>query len=97
MNSNNYLSPHPQAAFRVVDQAAIVVLADSGEVKILNEVGTRVWELADGSRRVQEIIETIVSEFDVSLDQAVQEVTQFVEELVHAKMLVVHDQPLIST
>ncbi len=36
----------------------------------LNEVGARIWELIDGTRRVEEFRDLIVSEFEVSRDEA---------------------------
>ena len=81
MDPNKYPAVHPQVASRTVDGSAIVVLADSGEVKILNAVGTRVWELVDGERTVQQIIDLIIDEFEVPNDQAQQDVVEFLQQL----------------
>ncbi len=47
----------------------------------LNPVGSRVWELIDGRRSVEEIVEAIAREFDVSREAATRDVTGFVREL----------------
>jgi hypothetical protein len=80
--------PHPQVAARIVDGAAVIVLADTGEVTLLNPVGTRVWELCDGSRTAGEIVEMITTEFEVAPEQALQDVENFLEELVQAQAVV---------
>jgi coenzyme PQQ biosynthesis protein PqqD len=74
-----------------VDGEALIVLADSGEVTVLNDVGSRIWELADGSRSVAEIVEAIVSEYDTTPEQAEADVRSFVHELVENQMLVLSE------
>jgi hypothetical protein len=88
MDWNSRPMPHPQVAARIVDGAAVIVLADTGEVTLLNPVGTRVWELCDGSRTAGEIVEMITTEFEVAPEQALQDVENFLEELVQAQAVV---------
>src|SRR5437016_3102151 len=89
-----YPVPHKQVAGRVVDGEAVLVLADSGQVQVLNEVGARVWELADGSRSLAEIVNAIVDEFDVEAGAASTDVLAFVERLVAEHIIVWRDSPL---
>lgn len=89
--THKHPAPHPQVASRIVDGEALIVLADSGEVTVLNEVGSRIWKLADGSRSVAEIIETIAAEYDTTPQQAQQDVESFVRELVENQMLVLSE------
>ena len=93
MDLSKIPSPHPQVAARTVDDAAVIVLADSGEVTVLNAVGTRVWELLDGSRSVAEIIDAIEAEYEVSAEQAQQDVTDFLQTLNEAGALEWTDAP----
>jgi hypothetical protein len=82
-----YLSLHPQVAFRVVRGEGVVVLARDGQVEVVNEVGARVLEQADGSRGLQEIVDSIVKEFEVSPDQAWEDVREFVGQMVGDSVL----------
>ena len=93
MDSTKYPTPHPQVAARVVDGSALIVLADSGEVNVLNPVGTRMWELMDGTRTVQEIADTICDEYDVTSQQSLADVEELVSQLMGANALVLQDQP----
>jgi hypothetical protein len=93
MDFTKYPVPHPQVGARVVDGEAVIILADSGQVNVLNPVGTRIWELADGARSVRQIAEAIVAEFDVTPEAASQDVTEFLQELVDAGMLTLQDGP----
>jgi len=78
---------HPHAASRVYEGEAFIVLPQSGEYKILNRVGSRVWELIDGSRTAEEMARIIAEEYDVSLEQATGDVSEFLGELKSNGML----------
>ncbi len=69
--------PHPQVAATVVDGQAVIVMADTGQVTVLNEVGTRIWELVDGSHSLNEIIQAIMAEYEVTPEAAEQDTQNF--------------------
>jgi hypothetical protein len=93
MATARYPVPHPQVAARIVDGAALIVLSDAGHVNVLNPVGTRIWELIDGTRSIEEIAQTIQGEYEVTHQQALQDVEEFVQRLVDVQALVIQDQP----
>jgi hypothetical protein len=78
---------HPRTASRQVDGEAVIVLPGEGTVRVLNAVGSRVWELADGTRSVGDLVETIHDEYDVDRDQAREDVVEFVTSMVAANLL----------
>jgi hypothetical protein len=88
---------HPQVAARIIDGEAVIVLPESGQVNVLNEVGSRIWELIDGTRSVGEITEIIVAEYDVTAEQAERDISDFIQELVDNKMLVLADEKAVVT
>ena len=47
----------------------------------LGEVGGRIWELIDGKRRLEEIRDVIVEEFEVTPEKAEADLVRFVEQL----------------
>jgi hypothetical protein len=79
---------HPRTASRLVDGEAVIILPEEGVVRMLNQVGSRIWDLADGTRPVRDIAETIYGEFDVEREQARKEVVEFVQEMVEGELLV---------
>ena len=93
MDLHKFPAPHSQVAARVVDGEAVVILADSGNVNVLNPVGTRIWELADGSRSVRQIADAIAAEYEVTPEGALQDVTEFVQKLVEVHALTLQDTP----
>jgi len=90
---NSFPVPHPQVAAQIVDDETVIVLADAGEVAVLNPVGTRVWELIDGLRTVQQIVEAITDEYEVSPLEAQEAVQAFLETLLQDKIIVLEQSP----
>lgn len=74
-------APHPATSSRIVDNEAVIIHTQGNSVHMLNEVGTRVWELADGTRTTEQIVAILVEEYDVEEAEAERTVTTFVEEL----------------
>lgn len=73
--------PAPGVVGRVVDDEAVLVLPEKGEVKVLNEVGARIWTLTDGARSVKEIAQVICEEYEVEQKLAEADTLEFLEEL----------------
>lgn len=77
-------------AARVYGSDAVVISPDEGMVRMLNPTATRIWQLVDGSRSVEEIAVALTGEFDVNLAQARQSVIRLLTEL-SEKQLVIWD------
>lgn len=92
MEVSKYPVPHDQVAARIIDEQAVVVLADSGEVNVFNPVGTRIWELIDGKHTIQQIADAIHAEYDVSAEDALSDVHEFVGKLVQANAVTLRDR-----
>jgi hypothetical protein len=86
-------TPHPQVAATVVDGQAVIVMADSGQVTVLNDVGTRIWQLSDGKRSIDEIVQAIMAEYEVTPDVAWQDAETFLTRLVEVQAIVLRDPP----
>lgn len=69
-------------AWQVVDGEMVLLDVDGRELLGLNEVGARIWELADGTRTVAEIAAVVEREFEVGIEEAAADVRSFVDEMV---------------
>ena len=72
--------------FRKIDNETIVVpikdnVGDMGSIYNLNELGAFVWEHLDGDKRLLDIKDLILKEFDVSAEKAEEDLREFVGEL----------------
>lgn len=86
--SRLYPEPHPQTAGRVIDGEAVLILSETSEFNVFNALGSRIFELADGQHSLSDIIDVILSEYAVDANEARQDVIEFVNDLVHQRVLV---------
>lgn len=68
---------HSQTASRIFGGEAVIITPRENKVRVFNPVGSRIWELSDGSRTVDEIVATLVDEFDVEPARAEQTTLDF--------------------
>jgi hypothetical protein len=72
---------HPRTASRVFNGEAVIISPAENVVRMLNPVGSRIWELCDGSHTLDQIATVLTQEFDVDEAHARQSVDVFVTEL----------------
>ncbi|MCZ7574613.1 MAG: PqqD family protein [Ardenticatenaceae bacterium] len=90
MNHSDDRKPahHPQTASRVFAGEAVIITPAENMVRLLNPVGSRIWELADGMGTPEQITLALADEFDVDLSAARRSVAAFLEELSGKELLV---------
>lgn len=76
----------PKLAERKVGAETVLVplsgnVADLNEMFTLNEVGTFIWDKLDELSSTDEIVVSVLSEFDVEEKEAEQDVKTFLDEL----------------
>ncbi len=72
--------------FRRIEDETILVpikdnVGDMGSIYNLNEVGALVWELLDGQKTLRAIRDTVVAQFEVSLQEAQADLAEFINQL----------------
>ena len=72
---------NPDIIGKLADDEAVLVMPQKGQVKVINEVGTVIWELIDGKRNIGQIVEEIISQFDVDPVSAETDTLNFISEL----------------
>ncbi len=80
------LNRNKDVAWRVIENEAILISAEDSMLHSLDEVGTRIWELADGSNTVGAIVEKIFEEYEVDRETAETDVVEFVTNLASEKL-----------
>jgi len=85
--------PQPKSDIvgRNVDNEAVLVLPQEGQVKVLNQVGARIWELLNGKRTVGEIAAILSQEYAVSQAIAENDTLEFLNDLWEKNMLETRD------
>ncbi|MDP3786636.1 MAG: PqqD family protein [Candidatus Omnitrophota bacterium] len=71
-----------KTASRIIDGEAVIVLLDKQETIVLSDVGSRIWEIMDGKRNIDEISGAIISEFDATYEETLKDITEFIEDMI---------------
>ena len=50
---------NPASSSRTIEGQAVIAISEMAQIHILNDVGTRVWNLIDGARTVSEITDLV--------------------------------------
>lgn len=72
---------------KTIDDVAVLLDLTNETYYSLNDVGSRVWELADGQRTITAIVDTLVSEYDAAPDQIREDVDNLLADLASEGLL----------
>ncbi len=77
----------PSTASRIFSGEAVIISPAENAVRMFNTIGSRIWELADGTRTIEEIAIVLTQEYTVDLPDARRSAEVFVEELIAKQLL----------
>ncbi len=87
---------HPQAAARLVDDQALIVLTRRGEVLVLNASGTWLWNLLGEACRVCDLAGQLAARFRLTETQALADVRAFVVSLLEIDAIAEVQSPVFN-
>ena len=79
----------PHIRFRRFEDEGVVINQTTAEALVINEVATRLLEIVDGSRTLEECVALLGEEFDVDAETLARDVLAFAGELVDAGLAAV--------
>jgi hypothetical protein len=82
LSTSSRLRRTPGIAWRMVEEEAILVNVRRDEVIHLDPVGSFIWSRMDGQTTLQEIGQSLVGTFEVSLETAMEDMFLFAERLI---------------
>jgi hypothetical protein len=92
-----YIARSTAIAARMLGGEMMIMSAVDSTFFTLNEVGTVIWQAADGHTPLSEIVQVrICEEFEIEPDVAQRDAEEFVNELSHHGILLVSDQPILD-
>ncbi len=71
----------PGVVSRLLDGEAVLIHPAQGKVRVLNGVGARIWELADGRHSIGAMARLLAQEYEVELSQAESDALAFCRDL----------------
>ena len=86
LDLNSVVSQSPSIVTRKTGNEYVLVpiannIADMNSVYTLNETGAFLWELIDGKKTIKDLIDAMISEYDVGKEIATEDVSSFIEEM----------------
>jgi hypothetical protein len=92
-----YIARGTKLAGRKLKQQMIIMTARDSVLSSLNELGTAIWDAADGVTPLEEIVERkVCAEYDVDRTEALKDAEEFVHDLAGDGILIVSDQPIVT-
>jgi len=73
------LKRNPDVSWRTIEGQAVLIFNREGEVQVLNEIGTFVWEHAEEA--LEDIAGNIAETYEVTFDEALADARTFVAEM----------------
>lgn len=95
--SEKYIARSRAVAARVLGGEMMIMSATDSTLFSLSEVGTVIWQAADGKTPLSSIVKNrICVEFDVAQNEAYRDAESFTEQLVSHGILRVSNEPIIE-
>ncbi len=89
----SYLVRSPFLAWRVLEGTAVIISPQERELHSMDEVGTAIWQMADGTRTLAQIAQELSAEYEAAPEEILPDVLAFAQSLVEKELAFVRDQP----
>jgi Coenzyme PQQ synthesis protein D (PqqD) len=97
MNDKRYVSRSTAIAARRLGHEMMVMSAADSTLFTLDEVATVIWEAADGTTPLEEIVtKKICTQYNITPEVALKDAEVFVEQLAEYGLLLLSDQPIAT-
>lgn len=73
-----------------LDGEKVMMDMDRGNYFMLNPIGSRIWDLINEPISVRRLVSLLREEYDVSEDECLEGVKDFLHELHHSNLLNIH-------
>jgi hypothetical protein len=82
----------PKRTEQVIAQKAsnelLLFNMDDGNYFSMNEIGSRIWELCDGTHSVSQLVATLATEYDAPAEVLEKDVVELLEGLQNGKLII---------
>ena len=90
-----YIARSREIAARELDGEMMIMSARDSTLFSLNETASAIWQAADGSTPLADIVARVVCpEFDVTPEEALKDAQDFARQLAEHGILLVSDRPI---
>lgn len=92
MNPDLILRHSPDVAWRRIDGLVAIISLEANRVRLLNRVGSFLWERCDG-RTPNALVDDTCARFEVAEDRARSDIAVFVDDLVSRGLITTVEAP----
>jgi len=82
-----YISDTQRAYYAIVNGEVVILVPNKDKTYSLGPVGTRIWELADGTHKIREIVDILCEEFVADKNMIARDVIKFITDLSKKRLL----------
>lgn len=95
MNGQQYVARSQKIAARMMGEEMMIMSAVDSTLFTLNDVATAIWNAADGSNTLEEIVfEKVCEQFEVTQETGLKDAEELVVRLAEHGILIVSDHPV---
>lgn len=87
VNLDSVVSKNEEIDDADLDGEKVMMNLDKGQYFMMNEVGSRIWELIEGNTSIVNIIETLTNEYQVDEETCENTVMEFLGRLKDAELI----------
>lgn len=80
MDDNKFIKRNSNLSTKRIEKELIVLGGDTTKVYTLNDLARYIWELADGTKTIGDIVHQIASEYSHSFEEVKKDTLLFLEE-----------------
>lgn len=84
---NNIISRNPEIDATDLDGEVVMMNMEKGQYFMMNEVGSRIWEIIEEPMKISELIDALLGEFDVERDECENAVMEFLNDLSYGDLI----------
>lgn len=84
----NYPVIHPELTWRLLDGEAVIVSPTSGEIRVLNHVGTDIWQCIANGNELEAIEKMLINQYNISPQEAKTDVAKFLDDLMSRELII---------
>lgn len=84
---NNIISRNPEIDATDLDGEVVMMNMEKGQYFMMNEVGSRIWEIIEEPMKISELIDSLLGEFEVERDECENTVMEFLNDLSYGDLI----------
>ena len=89
LNNNSTVQLDPSLLYSKIGDEIVLLTVESGKYFKVDAVGSRIWELIKDPTTIQSLCEILVNEYDISLDQCLEDTVPFLESLIEDDLILI--------